>query len=410
MTLLFKPFKALRPQNNDYAQKIIAPPYDVMMPHEAQKFAKLTPESFVHVSRAEIDLPEDTDPHSQAVYIQAAKALNKLIEDKALIREKTDCWYIIQIEDKSGHKQIGFGGIASCRAYEDNIIARHELTRFDKEEDRLNQIKTLDAQTGPVLLTHKPSALLSDFAENHIKNNKPFCKAQTPHDDATHSLWIIDNAQDITLISQAFKAMKKLWIADGHHRSAAALRLSKQLVDKEAASWFLAVSFPSNEMKLLDYNRLITSLGTFTDDDFLNKLKNNFTVTRLSKPEKPKVEGQMTLFLKDAVYLLTFKHPKSVDAVKNLDVAILEDYILKPILGIKDIRSDENIHFAGGVRGLSYLQQRVNSAQDACAFAMYPTPMDAVMDVADNNQIMPPKSTWFEPKLADGLISHKLTD
>ncbi len=410
MTTLFKPFRALRPQNNDYAQKIIAPPYDVMMPHEAKKFAALSPESFVHVSRAEVDLASHIDPHNQIVYDQAAQALNNLVNSHALVREKTDCWYMIQIEDKTGHRQVGFGGIASCRAYEENIIARHELTRPDKEEDRLNQIQTLGAQTGPVLLTHKPSALLSRLAENHIKNNRPFCKAKTPHDEATHSLWIIEEKQDISLISDEFDTMEKLWIADGHHRSAAATRLSKKLPNNEAAQWFLAVSFPANEMKLLDYNRLIVSLGELSDGIFLDKLKTHFTITPLTQAEQPKKEGQMTLFLKDNFYSLTFNQPKSDDGVKSLDVAILEDFILKPILGITDIRSDENIHFAGGVRGLSYLQEKVNSGQDACAFAMYPTPMEAVMNVADNNQIMPPKSTWFEPKLADGLISHLLED
>ncbi len=410
MTIIFKPFKALRPQNNDYAQKIIAPPYDVMTSHEAHKFATFSKESFVHVSRAEVDLPSTIDPHSQSVYNQAAQALNKLIADKALIREKTDCWYMIQIEDSFGHKQIGFGGIASCRAYEENIIARHELTRPDKEEDRLNQIKTLGAQTGPVLLTHSPSAILSNFASHHIKNNRPFFTAQTPHDKAIHNLWIIEDTQDITLISDTFKAMGKLWIADGHHRSAAATRLSKRLADNKAAQWFLAVSFPSNEMKLLDYNRLVTSLGSLSTETFLEQLKTDFTLTKLSHPQKPEKEGEMTLFLKNAIYNLKFNHPKSKDAVKSLDVAILGDYILNPILGIKDIQNDKNIHFAGGARGISYLQEKVDSGQEACAFAMYPTPMEAVMNVADNHQIMPPKSTWFEPKLADGLISHLLTD
>ncbi len=407
---LFKPFKALRPQNNDYAQKIIAPPYDVMMLEEAKEIAALSEESFVHVSRAEVDLNDDINPHSQAVYNQAAKALNKLINDKALLQEKTESWYLIQIEDKSGHKQTGFGGIASCRAYEQNKIARHELTRPDKEDDRLNQIKTLNAQTGPVLLTHKPAQDLSDFAESHISNHPPFCAAKTPHDGAMHRLWIIDDAKDIERVSASFNQMECLWIADGHHRSAAATRLSHELPQNPLAQWFLAVSFPADEMKLLDYNRLIVSLGDLSQDEFLEKLQKDFSVSKLAKAEKPKGEGQMTLFLKDAAYNLSFKHKKSDDAVKSLDVAILEDYILKPLLHITDVRTDENIHFAGGARGLSYLEARVNSGQDACAFAMYPTPINAVMDVADNNQIMPPKSTWFEPKLADGLISHKLSD
>ncbi len=410
MTVLFKPFKALRPQNNEYAQKIIAPPYDVMMPHEAKELAALSAESFVHVSRAEVDFDSDINPHNQAVYDQAANALNKLIYDGALVREKTECWYMIEIEDKAGHKQTGFGGVASCHAYQKNIIARHELTRFDKEEDRLNQIKTLGAQTGPVLLTHRPSAILSEFAQNHKKNNKPFCTAKTPHDGAKHQLWIIDNKEHIQLVSEAFHNMHKLWIADGHHRSAAATRLAAELKHNPLAQWFLAVSFPANEMKLLDYNRLIVSLKDISPDGFLNQIEQNFHIQKLEKPQKPQKEGQMTLFLKNAAYHLTFKHNKSDDAVESLDVAILENYILNPILGITDIRSDENIHFAGGARGISYLEEKVNSGQDACAFAMFPTPIAAVMEVADNHQIMPPKSTWFEPKLADGLISHILKD
>ncbi len=410
MTTFFKPFKALRPQSSKYAQKIIAPPYDVMMPHEAKELAALSKESFVHVSRAEVNLSADTNPHSQIVYDHAAQALNKLIEDKALIQEEIESWYLIQIEDKTGHSQIGFGGIASCHAYEENKIARHELTRFDKEEDRLNQIKTLGTQTGPVLLTHRPSAILSEFAENHIKNNKPFCTAQTPHDGATHRLWIINSQAEISIISTAFDKMEKLWIADGHHRSAAATRLAAELKHNQLAQWFLAVSFPSDEMKLLDYNRLIVSLKDLSNDDFLNKLTNDFHIQKLEKPQRPQKEGQMTLLLKNAAYHLTFKHTKSNDAVESLDVAILENYVLKPILDITDIRSDNNIHFAGGARGISYLEEKVNSGQDACAFAMFPTPITAVMEVANNNQIMPPKSTWFEPKLADGLISHVLVD
>lgn len=408
MPSIFRPFKALRPSTQENAQQIIAPPYDVMMMDEAQKYAQASPLSFVHVSRAEVDLEDDVDPHSQAVYNQAAKAMQALLDSGAIIQEPNESWYIIQIEDQSGHVQTGFGGVASCAAYDKNLIAKHELTRPDKEEDRLNQIQTIGAQTGPVLLTHKPNDSLSAFANDYMVNNPPVIEAQTPHDDATHRLWIVGQPKDVAAISAEFNAMEKLWIADGHHRSAAATRLSKRLPDNPQAQWFLSVSFPSDEMKLLDYNRLVTDLGGYDEQQFLEKLAENFIIESQEKAVYPKSEGQMTLFLKSGIYLLTDKDEKPNDAVKRLDVAMLADKILQPILGIYDPRTDNRIHFAGGARGLSYLQNRVQQGLDACAFAMFPTPMTAVMEVADAHKIMPPKSTWFEPKLADGLISHSL--
>lgn len=408
MPSIFRPFKALRPSTQEQAQQIIAPPYDVMMEEEAKKYAQLSPLSFVHVSRAEVDLADNIDPHSQAVYNQAAHAMQALLDSGAIIQEPNESWYIIQIEDQSGHIQTGFGGVASCAAYDKNLIAKHELTRPDKEEDRLNQIQTIGAQTGPVLLTHKPNAALTAFANDYMMHNPPVIEAQTPHDGATHRLWIVSQPKDVTVISAQFDAMEKLWIADGHHRSAAATRLSKRLPDNPQAQWFLSVSFPSDEMKLLDYNRLVTDLGAYDAQSFLEKLENDFIIEPQENVVSPKFEGQMTLFLKNGIYLLTDKSEKPSDAVKRLDVAMLADKILQPILGINDPRTDNRIHFAGGARGLNYLQSRVQQGLDACAFAMFPTPMTAVMEVADAHKIMPPKSTWFEPKLADGLISHSL--
>lgn len=408
MPSIFRPFKALRPSSQQKAQQIIAPPYDVMMMDEAKKYAQISPLSFVHVSRAEVDLDDNIDPHSQIVYNQAAKAMQAFLDSGAILQEQTESWYIIQIEDQSGHVQTGFGGVASCAAYDENLIAKHELTRPDKEEDRLNQIQTIGAQTGPVLLTHTPNINLTAFANDYMINNPPVIEAQTPHDYAIHRLWVVSQPQDVAQISAQFDAMEKLWIADGHHRSAAATRLSKRLPDNAQAQWFLSVSFPSDEMNLLDYNRLITDLNGYDDQSFLDKLADDFIIEPQEKAIYPKREGQMTLFLKKGVYLLTDKQEKPTDAVKRLDVAILADKILQPILDIVDPRTDNRIHFAGGARGLNYLQNRVQQGLDACAFAMFPTPITAVMEVADAHKIMPPKSTWFEPKLADGLISHSL--
>ncbi|MFV0432322.1 MAG: DUF1015 domain-containing protein [Alphaproteobacteria bacterium] len=408
MSSIFRPFKALRPSSQKEAKEIIAPPYDVMMIDEAKKYANLSPLSFVHVSRAEVDLSDNIDPHSQTVYNKAAQAMEELCQTGAIVQEESECWYIIQIEDKEGHIQTGFGGVASCQAYDKNIIARHELTRPDKEEDRLNQIWTIGAQTGPVLLTYKPNLLLAKFAAEFTQKTAPFIEAQTPHDGATHRLWIVDSKEDISYISQQFDSMEKLWIADGHHRSAAASRLAKRVENNPNAQWFLSVSFPADEMKLLDYNRLVVDLNGYDCSTFLEKIAGDFIVEKQSKLQKPTKEGQMTLILATGSYLLTYKHEKPKDAAQKLDVAILSDKILAPILNIKDLRVDERIHFAGGARGLSYLEERVQSGKDACAFAMYPTPMTSVMEVADANEIMPPKSTWFEPKLADGLISHSL--
>lgn len=402
---LIRPFAGLRP-NPEYAAEVIAPPYDVLNSEEARALAAGKPWSFLHISKAEIDLPEDTDPYAPAVYAKAAENLQRMVKQGILMQDKAPHYYVYRLT-MGQHVQTGLVAAASVADYDTNRIRKHEYTRPAKEDDRVRQIKALNAQTGPALLAYRSEAKLDALLQK-IAQGRPLYDLKA-HDGIGHALWIVDNPVDVETFSRGFDAMDAIYIADGHHRSAAASRIAREL-NKPAdhmSRYFLSVIFPHNQMKILDYNRVITDLNGLSKEKFLDRIGQNFKVATEAKAVAPARAGEFGMYLDKQWYRLNIQ-PKFIpaDPVKKLDVSLLADHLIEPVLGIKDPRTDSRIDFVGGMRGLKELEKRVNSGEMAVAFSMFPTTLSDLMAVADSNQVMPPKSTWFEPKLADGMVSH----
>ena len=409
MRPLIRPFTALRPRP-EHAAAVAAPPYDVLSSEEARGRAAGKPYSFLHISKAEIDLPPEVDHYAPEVYAKSAENLKKLIDQGILIRDEKPCYYAYRLI-MGNHTQTGLIAAASVADYDTNRIRKHEFTRPDKEDDRVRQIEALNAQTGPVLLAHPDS----DEAEQLVAA----ATAGTPIADLTaddgikHIVWRIDDEAAIARISTVISAMPNLYIADGHHRSAAASRVAAARRGKgqpESAEYFLSVIFPARQMRIFDYNRVVRDLNGLTIEAFLKAVGERCTVTPSAAPVKPERTGTFGVYLDKRWYHLAIR-PELVpenDPVRRLDVSVLSEQILAPILGIADLRRDTRIDFIGGIRGLPELERRVNSGEMAVAFAMHPTQLSELMSVADAGEVMPPKSTWFEPKLADGLASHVL--
>jgi uncharacterized protein (DUF1015 family) len=408
MTSLARPFAALRPRQAT-AQAVIAPPYDVVDAEEARALAAGRPECFLHISRPEIDLPPNTDPYDDAVYAQGAINLRRLIAQNVLERDSTDCYYAYRMT-AGNHSQTGIAIAASIAAYESGRIHRHELTRPDKENDRVRNIESLNAQTGPVLLTYKSDERIGSLL-NEAAENTPIFTATGQH-DVLHTVWRIDDAARIDTLTEAIDALGDLYIADGHHRSAAAARVaaSRHVAGATQAAnrdFFLSVAFPDDQMQIFDYNRVVTDLNGLAVDAFLRAVRTNFTVEPSSEQAKPRTAGTFGMYLDGHWYLLMPKRtPGDDDPVARLDISVLQQSLIAPILGVGDPRTDARIGFVGGVRGLDDLQRRVDDGRAAVAFALFPTGIRDLMAVADAALLMPPKSTWFEPKLADGLLTH----
>ena len=406
---LIRPFAALRPRS-EHAAAVAAPPYDVLSREEARVRAQGKPYSFLHISKAEIDLPPEVDHYAPAVYAASAANLQKLIDDGILIRESKPCYYAYRLV-MGPHVQTGLIASASVAAYESQRIRKHEFTRPDKEDDRVRQIEALNAQTGPVLLAHPDS----DAAEALIANatrGAPLADL-TADDGIQHTVWLIDDEATMAQISAVFGEMKTLYIADGHHRSAAAARVAaarRGQSKPDSAEYFLAVIFPARQMRILDYNRVVRDLHGHSADSFLKALAACGVLTPCEGRATPQHTGQVGVYLEKRWYRLDFKAEciPQQDPVRRLDVSVLSEQVLAPMLGIADLRRDTRIDFVGGIRGLGELEKRVDSGEMAVAFAMYPTQLGELMSVADADEVMPPKSTWFEPKLADGLASHVL--
>ncbi len=412
MTLI-RPFAGLRPAS-DRAADVIAPPYDVLSTEEARVRAKGKPWSFLHISKPEIDLPAGTDPHSAAVYAKGKENFRKMISEGMLRRDPESYYYVYRLV-MGTHRQTGIVAAASVSDYDTNRIRKHEFTRPDKEDDRVHQIDALNAQTGPVFLTYRRSSSVDAIIEN-ISGGTPEVDV-TADDGVRHTLWIMRDRHQIDAITRTFDSMPFLYIADGHHRSAAASRVAaaRRAVNpkhggEEAYNYFLAVIFPDNQMQILDYNRVVKDLNGLRREDFLEKIGTAFMVNPESAAVKPRQAGEFGLYLKGQWYRLNIKPERipATDPVKRLDVSLLQDNLIAPVLGIGDPRRDKRIDFVGGIRGLKELERRVDSGEMACAFSLYPTSIADMMAVADAGQVMPPKSTWFEPKLADGLVSHLL--
>ena len=407
---LIKPFAGLRPVP-EHAEEVVAPPYDVLNSVEARERAAGRPWSFLHISKAEIDLPEGTDPYDPSVYAKSAENMQNMLQQGILMREEKPCYYAYRLI-MDGHSQIGLVAVASVADYDINRVRKHEYTRPAKEDDRVRQIEALNAQTGPVLLAYKSQADMDAILEETSK--RPPLVDVTADDGVQHTFWIIDDEATIEKISAGFEAMEAIYIADGHHRSASASRVAKShaLADsdgEQSSDYFLSVIYPHNQMNILDYNRVITDLNGLSKAELLEKVKAAFTVTEESAAVKPGKATEFGMYLDGQWYRLNIKTERvSDDPVASLDVSLLADNLIEPVLGISDPRTDNRIDFVGGIRGLGELEKRVNSGEMAIAFSLFPTSMEALMAVADAGEVMPPKSTWFEPKLADGLVSHVL--
>ena len=404
---LIRPFAGLRPVP-EHAADVVAPPYDVLNSAEARERAKGRPWSFLHISKAEIDLPEDTDPYDAAVYAKSAENLKKMLDAGVLMREDRDCYYVYRLI-MNGHSQTGLVAVASVADYDINRVRKHEYTRPAKEDDRVRQIEALNAQTGPVLLAYKSQPDMDAILEA-VTKSEPVVDV-TADDGVQHTFWVIDDDETIRQLTDGFDAMKAIYIADGHHRSASASRVAKTKGGdgNQNSDYFLSVIYPHNQMNILDYNRVIKDLSGLSKDELLSEIESSFTVTAEDAAVKPDGPGEFGMYVEGQWYRLKIS-PALIpdDPVASLDVSLLADHLIEPILGISDPRTDSRIDFVGGIRGLGELEKRVDSGEMAVAFSLFPTSMDALMAVADANEVMPPKSTWFEPKLADGLVSHVL--
>lgn len=405
---LIRPFAALRPAPGRAAD-VIAPPYDVLNADEARRLAEGKPWSFLHISKAEIDLPVGTDPHADAVYQKAHDNLKTMLEAGVILQDDCPAYYVYRLV-MGDHEQTGLVASVSVNAYDSNRVRRHEFTRPDKEDDRVRQIEVLNAQTGPVLLVYPDTPEVDALIAANC-NAEPEADA-IAETGVRHSLWRIADATIIAKLNTAFEAMPALYIADGHHRSAAASRVAasrRQLGQESSADYFLAVIFPRQQMRIMDYNRLIRDLNGLSEAEFLKKIETGFELETTHGQPVLTGAGEFGLYLGGVWHKLKIR-PSLIpdDPVGRLDVSLLQDQLIAPVLGITDPRRDTRIDFVGGIRGLQELERRVDSGEMALAFSMYPTSMADLMAVADAGEVMPPKSTWFEPKLADGMASHSL--
>ncbi len=408
MTII-APFRGLRPAPGREAD-VCAPPYDVLNSAEARQRAAGKPWSFLHVSKPEIDLPEDIDPYDDAVYAKAAENFQRMIDEGVLIREEKPVYFVYRLI-WGDHVQTGLIAGASVADYDSNRIRKHEHTRPVKENDRVRQVEAVNAHTGPVMLASPDSdeieRLLARASEGAPELDV------TADDGIRHSIWVVRDEDLIRKLTEAFEALPALYIADGHHRSAAASRVCAKRAEAEPdnmeAPWrrFLSVIFPARQMKILDYNRVVRDLNGMSETEFLDAVREVFRVTESPEPVKPEKPGVFGMYVGGRWYRL--EAPEGLidenDPLARLDVSILQDNLLAPVLGIEDPRTSERIDFVGGMRGLRELERRVDSGEMAVAFSLHPTSMDDLMRVADAGEVMPAKSTWFEPKLADGLVS-----
>ncbi len=406
---LIQPFAALRPAPGRAAD-VIAPPYDVVSTAEARALAAGRPWSFLHVSRPEIDLPPGTDPHSPEAYAKAAENLRRMVEAGVLVRDPAPRLYVYRLE-AAGHAQTGLVAVASVDAYRAGRIRRHEHTRPDKEDDRVRQIEAVGAQTGPVLLAYRAREAMDRLIEAGAAG-KPVADV-TDGEGVRHRFWAPEDREWTAAVLREADRLEALYIADGHHRSAAAARVAER---RRAAhgpgswDWFLAVIFPHTQMRILDYNRVVRDLNGMGPEAFLEAVRaRGFAVEAAAGPVRPAGRGEFGMYLAGRWHRLRLDPARIPDdPVGRLDVSLLHRELIEPVLGIADPRRDPRIDFVGGSRGLGALAARVDSGEMAVAFALHPTALEDLMAVADAGEVMPPKSTWFDPKLADGLASHVL--
>lgn len=407
-----RPFMAYRPRKG-MEQKIAALPYDVYNRREACEVVKKNPESFLAIDRAETQFGDEVDTYAPCVYEKADQMLRDQIREGKFVQDKVPCFYLYELT-MDGNSQTGVVACASIDDYLNNVIKKHENTRADKEEDRIRHVDTCSMQTGPIFLAYRAQEDLKKKIAN-IKTQEPVYDFVS-EDGIGHRVWVIGDSEDVTMIEKAFAAIPAIYIADGHHRCASAVKVGLKRREQhpgytgnEEFNYFLSVIFPDDELHILDYNRVVKDLNGMEKDTFLLKTEEYFKVEKKgTEPYKPVDKGTFGMFLEDEWYCLTAKEElRSEDAVDGLDVSILQNNLLHPILGIQDPKTDKRIDFVGGIRGLKELEQRVHTDMKV-AFSMYPTSIAELFAVADAGRLMPPKSTWFEPKLRSGLFLHQI--
>jgi uncharacterized protein (DUF1015 family) len=410
-----KPFRGLRPTPELVAQ-VAALPYDVMDSEEAKAITRQNPHSFLRVTKSEVDLAPGTDVHSPQVYAKARENLQMFKTKGYLVQDPQPCFYIYK-QQMGQHMQVGLVAAASVDEYQANIIKKHELTRPDKEQDRVDHITATAAQTGAVFLTYRADGALTALLNKGMEKQPIY--DFTSEDGIGHTLYLVDDVQEMAAIEAAFAKVPVLYIADGHHRSAAAARVRDErrkkghLSDEEEVNRFLTVIFPHTMMKIMDYNRVVQDLHGRTPQEFLQAIAASFQVEKVGQDAcKPQEAHTFGLYLAGEWYKLTAKQDTfaQADPVASLDVSILQNNLLAPLLGIADPRTDKRIHFVGGIRGMTELERLVDSGKYKVAFALYPTAIEELMAIADAGKIMPPKSTWFEPKLRDAMVIHSIEE
>ncbi|MEZ5384300.1 MAG: DUF1015 family protein [Prosthecobacter sp.] len=406
-------FKGLVPAPK-FASEVAAVPYDVVNRDEAAELAKGKPNSLLHVDRAEIDLDPEIDPYSDPVYAKAKESFLRMQKDGVLTREPKPTMYLYK-QTVAGYSQTGLVTVCHTEDYEKDIIKKHEKTRPDKENDRTRLVDTLGANTGPIFLTYRQRPGISALIEGFMKQERPIYDINAP-DGVRHQVWRLSLGLCVSLTGLFESQVPCAYVADGHHRAASAFRVSKMRREanpnhdgSENYNWFLSVLFPGDELKILPYNRAVKDLNCLDREEFIKKVGDIFTMkpTNVKSPTRP---GQCCMYLKDQWYELLWEPAKDASPIDQLDVSILQDRLLKPVLGIDDPRTSKRIDFIGGIRGTAELEKLVNTKEHTVAFSMFPTTVDQLMAISDVGQIMPPKSTWFEPKLRSGLFIHTLDD
>ena len=414
---IVKPFRGIRPPKN-LVEKIESYPYDVLSSEEARKSASDNEMSFYHVNMPEINFPDDVVAEDPRVYEEARKQFKSFL-DKGWLKQDSDEYYYLYAQSLSPDKtQYGLVVAASASDYHKGVIKRHELTRREKEDERMRHVLATDANVGPAFFAYPDNDTLNSIISRYA-HTEPEYDFVAPEDGFRHRFWVINNSEDIATITQEFAKMPALYIADGHHRSAAAVRVADekakanpQNTGKEEYNFFMAVCFPASELTILDYNRVVKDLNGMSTEDFLKALEKDFVVTQVGTDEyRPRHRHEFSLYVDGSWYSLTAR-PGTYDdndPIGSLDVDISSRLILDKLMGIKDLRSDKRVDFVGGLRGLKELKNRVDSGEMRWALALYPVSMEEIMKIADSGNIMPPKATWFEPKLRSGLVIHKLS-
>lgn len=408
-----KPFKCIRPEKN-VVSKVASLPYDVYNRDEALEEVLREPLSFLKIDRAETQFDKDFNPYDKQVYEKARDILQEMLQDGTLLNDNEEGYYIYELT-MNGRSQTGVVGCASIDDYLNDVIKKHEKTREDKEIDRINHVDICNAQTGPIFLAYRSQEIINEVV-NKIKTEEVLYNF-IAQDGVKHVVWKVSEEADVKVIAEAFKNIDSIYIADGHHRTASAVKVGLKRREEnpgytgdEEFNFFLSVLFPHDQLMILDYNRVVKDLNGYSKEDFLYEVSRSFKVEKVgSEAYKPKEKATFGMYLENTWYKLTLDEELfSDDPVQGLDVAILENNLLSPILNIKDIRTDKRIDFVGGIRGLKELEKRVDSGEMKVAFSMHPTSITELFDVSDANELMPPKSTWFEPKLRSGIFIHEL--